>query len=112
MRPTYAMLLKHPWLSSLSKPETITEVDEEAAETTTDSSSNEVTSAVSKLDLGAPGTEDPEVAEWVHSILQARNNKESNPKGDDEAAKGRPALHTVPLDSVSPMGSPAITSDN
>jgi len=109
------MLLKHPWLSSLSKPETITEEDEEEeeggeGETSTDSS-NDVTKAVSKLDLGASGTEDPEVAEWVRSMLQGRNGKESDAKDGGGATKGRPALHAVPLDSVSPLGSPAITSD-
>ena len=29
LRPTYAMLLKHPWLQPFSKPETITEEAEE-----------------------------------------------------------------------------------
>lgn len=101
MRPTYAMLLKHPWLSSLSKPETITEADEEDEEAAAagGDDSDKVTDAVSKLDLG--GTEDEEVARWVRSMLNGGDK-------DKDAAK-RPALHAAPL--VSPLGSPVLTTD-
>ncbi|KAL7795819.1 kinase-like domain-containing protein [Trichoderma ceciliae] len=98
MRPTYALLLKHPWIKTLSKPETITEVaeDDEAAE--------KVAEAVGHIDLNS-GTEDVEVAEWVQSVLK-KNAERQNGDGPS-----KPALHAAPLDSISPLGSPIITQD-
>lgn len=79
------MLLQHGWLAPLSKPATIQEADEDAA-------------ANSNLDLGS-GTEDKEVAEWVNTCLERRK------KGLLGESK-KPALHTAPLDTVSPAASP------
>ncbi|KAH6604204.1 map kinase kinase pbs2 [Trichoderma cornu-damae] len=95
MRPTYALLLKHPWISSLSKPETITEVaeDGEAAE--------KIAEALGHMDLNS-GTEDVEVAEWVKSVLKKNAERQT---GDGPS---KPALHAVPLDSISPLGSPIL----
>ncbi|UKZ81199.1 hypothetical protein TrVFT333_008971 [Trichoderma virens FT-333] len=95
MRPTYAMLLKHPWIQSLSKPETITEESEdgEAAE--------KIAEAVGHIDLNS-GTEDAEVAEWVKSVLK------KNAEGHNGDGPSKPALHAAPLDSISPLGSPVI----
>lgn len=93
-RPTYGALLRHPWLSSLSKPETITEEAEEGDE------ADAAADAVAKMALG--GTEDTEVAEWVKSVLAGKQNNDAS-QGVD-----KPALHTARLDSVSPEGSPAL----
>ncbi|KAF4124495.1 hypothetical protein GMORB2_5161 [Geosmithia morbida] len=92
-RPTYAMLLKHPWLKDLSKPQTISEEAEEGE------AAEKAAEAVSRMSL-ASGTEDSEVAEWVGRMIQ--RNKEL--KG--EGRSSRPALHAVSLDTVSPMASP------
>lgn len=94
-RPTYAMLLKHPWLKEFSKPETIVEEAEEGDE------AEEAAQAVSKLNMGS-GTEDEEIATWVKSILTAQGD------GKQAAFAERPALHAAPLDTVSPMASPQI----
>ena len=93
-RPTYPMLLKHPWLKALSKPQTIAEVAEEGEE------AEQVALAVGNMDLGS-GSEDSEVAEWVQSTLR-RQAEGTGPSGSS-----RPALHAAPLDSASPVGSPA-----
>lgn len=85
LRPTYAMLLRHPWLAPLLKPPTISEEDEDV----TSNSDMETVSSV---------TADKEVAEWVGEAMERRRNgKMGN--------KTKPALHAVPLDVVpSPSG--------
>jgi mitogen-activated protein kinase kinase len=93
-RPTYAMLLKHPWLKSLSKPQTITEEAEDGEEV------EEVAAAVGKMSLDV-GTEDAEVAEWVKSTLQRKA------AGLGKSGPSRPALHAAPLNGASPVGSPS-----
>lgn len=95
MRPTYALLLKHPWIQSLTKPETITEVAEDGE------AADKVAEVVGHMDLSS-GTEDAEVAEWVKSVL------EKNADGHNGDGPSKPALHAAPLDSISPLGSPVI----
>ncbi|KAM5346910.1 hypothetical protein ACJ41O_009915 [Fusarium nematophilum] len=92
-RPTYAMLLKHPWLNEFTKPQTITEEAEEGEE------AEKVAEAVGKIDLNS-STDDAEVAEWVNSVLNRKRD------GLDNAGPTRPALHTAPLDRMSPVSSP------
>ncbi|KAF5016910.1 hypothetical protein F66182_11260 [Fusarium sp. NRRL 66182] len=92
-RPTYAMLLKHPWLVGFTKPQTITEEAEDGEE------DDGIAEAVGKLALNS-STADTEVAEWVNSVLQRERD------GLNKDGPVRPALHTAPLDSVSPMTSP------
>ncbi|KAJ3532692.1 hypothetical protein NM208_g8322 [Fusarium decemcellulare] len=94
-RPTYAMLLKHPWLNEFTKPQTITEEAEEGEE------AEKVAEAVGKMDLNS-STDDAEVAEWVNSVFQRKKD------GTDNDGPTRPALHTAPLDSVSPIASPNV----
>lgn len=89
------MLLKHPWLKPLSKPQTITEEAEDGEE------ADQVAEAVGKINLGS-GTEDEEVAAWARGALARLAS------GDDTGADTRPALHAAPLDTVSPLSSPAI----
>lgn len=81
-------MLKHPWLASLSKPDTITEEaeDEEPAE------------AVAHLSLD--DVVDQEVADWVKGVLQAKKD------GTAPVGAAKPALHAAPLDTVSPLNSP------
>ncbi|KAF5130813.1 Protein kinase wis1 [Metarhizium anisopliae] len=94
MRATYAMLLNHPWLQPFSKPKTITEEVEEGEE------AEKAAEAVGNLQLGGGDTEDAEVAAWVKGVLEG---------GKDKSGDGsRPALHAVPLDSVSPSSSPPL----
>jgi mitogen-activated protein kinase kinase len=78
------MLLQHGWLAPLSKPVTIPEADEEGGASTPEIKS---------------GTEDKEVSEWVLNSLEKRK------KGLVGESK-KPALHTAPLDRVSPAVSP------
>ncbi|KAK4239750.1 kinase-like domain-containing protein [Achaetomium macrosporum] len=99
-RHTYAMLLAHPWIKSLGKPETIAE-DAEAEEAAAD---NELADAAGSLSLNNPsglvGEGDYEVAEWVKSVLERQK------EGLLQEQAEKPALHAAPLDSVSPAGSP------
>ncbi|KAL4722338.1 MAP kinase kinase Wis1 [Fusarium chlamydosporum] len=92
-RPTYAMLLKHPWLVEFTKPQTIAEEAEEGDEV------DKVAEAVGKIALNST-TEDAEVAAWVNGVLKKERD---GLKADGPV---RPALHTAPLDSVSPISSP------
>lgn len=94
-RPTYAMMLKHPWLSEFSKPETIAEEAEEGEE------AEKVADAVGKIDLNST-TEDAEVAAWVKKVLKLKR------EGLASDGPTLPALHAAPLDSVSPIGSPLL----
>ncbi|KAJ3493477.1 hypothetical protein NLG97_g4704 [Lecanicillium saksenae] len=83
-RPTYAAMLKHPWLSSLSKPYTITEEAEE-------------------------GDEAEQVAEQGVLLRKATGGDSgSNGAQASSSAEGRPALHAAPLDTVSPLASPVL----
>jgi mitogen-activated protein kinase kinase len=92
-RPTYAMLLKHPWLVEFTKPQTIAEEAEEGDGVDT------VAEAVGKINLDS-STADAEVADWVNGVLQREKD------GLKEDGPLKPALHNAPLDSVSPMSSP------
>lgn len=103
-RHTYPMLLAHPWLKSLTKPETITE-DAEAEEAATQGG-DALADATGKLDLNRNGAvHDQEVADWVRRCLE-RGQHGGDVPGDDTSAKMkvRPALHAAPLDKVKSVG--------
>ncbi|KAK3383523.1 kinase-like domain-containing protein [Lasiosphaeria ovina] len=98
-RHTYPMLLAHPWIQALSKPETIPE-DAEAEEAAAD---DELADATGALNLHGPTGVvggDYEVSEWVIGVLDRKK------KGLLHGATEKPALHAAPLDSVSPLASP------
>ncbi|KAK4162504.1 PaMKK3 MAPK kinase encoded by the PaMKK3 protein [Cladorrhinum sp. PSN259] len=99
-RHTYPMLLQHPWIKSLSKPETITE-DAEAEDAAEIDDLVDATGSLSiTTPLGIIGG-DPEVAEWLNGVL---DRKKAGLLG---GSSNKPALHAAPLDTVpSPAGSP------
>ncbi|GLB08735.1 hypothetical protein AtubIFM57258_004640 [Aspergillus tubingensis] len=84
-RPSYSMLLRHPWLSSLMQPPTNTDADDTPNGSTKEGGSNV--------------TEDEEVAAWVKEQLDRRQ------RGLIQDAS-KPALHAVALDAV--PGSPLL----
>ncbi|KAK4136887.1 kinase-like protein [Trichocladium antarcticum] len=99
-RHTYPMLLAHPWIKSLGKPETIAE-DAEAEEAAAGDALADVTGALNLNNpTGLVGGGDYEVAEWVRGVLDRKKN------GMVGGEENRPALHAVPLDSISPLASP------
>ena len=98
LRPTYQALLASDWLQDLTKPETITEEDEEAAEN--EASDQAVAEAADRLDISRSTTGDPEVAEWVQVVMAKKAAGQYGDKGE------KPALHAAPLDAVSPLASP------
>ncbi|TGO56855.1 hypothetical protein BOTNAR_0214g00220 [Botryotinia narcissicola] len=101
MRPTYSDLLQHPWLAELSKPNTISEEDEEEEEGQVDVGSLSLEDGV-KQDTSngiLTGTEDSEVAEWVKNAIERK-------KLGLMGTHAQPALHKAPLDTVSPLPSP------
>jgi serine/threonine protein kinase len=99
LRPTYAMLIRHPWLAALMKPPTISEDEEaEAAAEAGDSMGNSGTVLEDQ-----PTTADKEVAEWVKTQLEKKR------EGKMSFAK-KPALHEAPLDAV--PGSPLLSHDD
>ncbi|KAK4218982.1 PaMKK3 MAPK kinase encoded by the PaMKK3 protein [Rhypophila decipiens] len=100
-RHTYPMLLAHPWMKPLGRPETITE-DAEAEDAAADDELVDATGSLSlNSPMGAVGG-DKEVAEWVNNVLERKR------KGLLQDSANKPALHAAPLDSVSPVGSPLI----
>ena len=114
LRPTYAMLVRHPWLAPLLKPPTISEEDEEE-NTPTDSTiptiSTEDTSAadffpdptlsdVTGIGAGANAnvtTADKEVATWALDAMERRRLGKMG-------GSAKPALHQVKLDTVPSPG--------
>jgi mitogen-activated protein kinase kinase len=98
-RPTYAMLLRHAWLSPLMKPPTISE-DEEAEKA---AEAGDSMGGAESLIGGQPTTADKEVADWVKSQLERKR------QGKMTFAK-KPALHEAPLDAV--PGSPLLSHDD
>ncbi|KAL2016823.1 hypothetical protein VTK56DRAFT_2946 [Thermocarpiscus australiensis] len=99
-RHTYPMLLTHPWIKTLGRPETITE-DADAEDAAAD---DELADATGSLSLNNPSgliaEGDYEVAQWVRDVLERKR------KGLLQDTMQKPALHAAPLDSVSPAASP------
>ncbi|RDW90206.1 mitogen-activated protein kinase kinase PBS2 [Aspergillus mulundensis] len=89
-RPSYNMLLRHPWLSSLMQPPTESTNTDVPSMSLADGASGEST---------PPVTDDQEVADWVKERLEKRLN--GSAKDAD-----KPALHAVALDAV--PGSPLL----
>ncbi|AEO65626.1 5b73fb14-a9f8-4276-9b5d-8661c1aac94a [Thermothielavioides terrestris] len=106
-RHTYAMLLAHPWIKSLGKPETIAE-DAEAEAAAAD---DELADAAGQLSLSNPsglvGEGDYEVAAWVRGVLERKRAAGGRLPMEEDPPR-RPALHAAPLDSVSPVSSPML----
>ena len=93
LRPTYAMLLRHPWLAPLLKPPTISEEDEE----------EEADGDVSVDESTALAVLDEEVAQWVNDAMERKRNGKMG-------KKTKPALHAAPLDSV--PSPPLVTAES
>lgn len=89
------MLLLHPWIKSLSKPETITE----EAEAESEAMDNDLADAAAKQLSINEGSGDPEVAQWCQEVMERKK------QGLQPASAEKPALHAAPLDSVSPAAS-------
>ncbi|KAF8473492.1 kinase-like domain-containing protein [Kalaharituber pfeilii] len=87
LRPSYAMLLNHPWISDLAKPTTITEVEDE------DTTAEEGPTIGERYDK--------ELADWVIEALEKRSKRISEGGKPDP---DKPALHAAPLDAVSSPG--------
>lgn len=82
LRPTYAMLLRHPWLVPLLKPPTITVIQEESASGASDDKHHI-----------PPEIADVDVAAWACEAMERRREgKMGN--------KAKPALHAAPLNAV------------
>lgn len=102
-RHTYPMLLAHPWLKPLTKPETITEdIEAEAAEDALADATGRLELDNAGISAGGDGSGDREVAEWVRDVMEKRR---AGLLGDGQQ---KPALHAAPLDSVSPVSSPMV----
>ncbi|SPO00243.1 related to tyrosine protein kinase of the MAP kinase kinase family [Cephalotrichum gorgonifer] len=115
LRPPYVMLLKHPWLKSLSEIKTITEEPEPeddaaatAAAATPSNGVEAVTDSMKQLEV-TPVEHDSVVGAWVRSVLEKRGKEGSEVAGSDAARDPmKPALHAAPLDSVSPGARPMV----
>ncbi|KAL1962152.1 hypothetical protein VTN77DRAFT_556 [Rasamsonia byssochlamydoides] len=91
-RPSYATLLRHPWLAPLMKPPTEANGDQSKVPSAGKSAEPSTHPPQSE-------TEDAEVAAWVKDALERRRH---GLLGDPQ----KPALHTVALDAVG--GSPLL----
>jgi mitogen-activated protein kinase kinase len=87
------MLLQHPWLAPLIKPETITEEDEDEV-----IAAEEAQADAAAGDVGSPEPSDDvvdkEVADWVKDAIDKRK------RGVLGKGVPKPALHAAPLDAV------------
>ena len=83
LRPTYAMLLRHPWLAELLSPPTTVDAGKEPGSTSASAEPN---------GDSVPSTADEEVASWVAEALERRRN-------GTMGKKDQPALHAAPLDA-------------
>ncbi|KAK4042003.1 kinase-like domain-containing protein [Parachaetomium inaequale] len=97
-RHTYPMLLAHPWIKSLGKPETIAEDAEAEAAAADDALADAAGALRLNNPSGLVGEGDYEVAEWVRGVLARKR------EGLLQDGGRKPALHAAPL--VSPAGSP------
>ncbi|OJD14925.1 STE/STE7 protein kinase [Emergomyces pasteurianus Ep9510] len=113
LRPTYSMLLRHPWLSSLMQPpedhqrkptdidddktDSVNTDDDNGADADADASIDAPTSKLRPSSLFE--TADEEVAAWV---IDALDRRARGVMGNQK----RPALHAVALDAV--PGSPLL----
>lgn len=107
LRPTYAMLVRHPWLAPLLQPPSIAEEDEEETTPTQSSTFSPIATASSPetfpsiaIPGGIPGigaggatTADKEVAAWVLAAMERRRLGKMG-------GSAKPALHQVALDAV------------
>ncbi|KAL3467520.1 kinase-like domain-containing protein [Aspergillus heterothallicus] len=91
-RPSYSMLLRHPWLSSLMQPPSTPPKDGDVP-------SMSLADGTSGESGTPPVTDDQEVADWVNERLARR--RDGQYKDSD-----KPALHAVALDAV--PGSPLL----
>ncbi|KAL8860717.1 MAG: hypothetical protein Q9178_002747 [Gyalolechia marmorata] len=91
LRPTYAMLLRHPWLAPLLKPPTISEEDEDTLSADSEPSSD------GSLN---PPVLDQEIAGWIKGAMERRRN-------GTMGKKSKPALHAAPLNAVPSPTPPA-----
>ncbi|KAJ5365652.1 hypothetical protein N7517_008538 [Penicillium concentricum] len=82
-RPTYDMLIRHPWLASLMQPPT--ESGDDSAPLPEESGSGDAASSAI--------TEDKEVAEWVNKQIKLKEDGLLH-------MSEKPALHAVALDKV------------
>lgn len=96
LRPTYAMLLRHPWLAPLLKPPVISE--EEDAESEDVAHPDGAASSSDDAEAAAEAKViDKEVATWVRQAIENRNSGKLG-------KKAKPALHAAPL-NVAPLTS-------
>ncbi|KAE9989982.1 hypothetical protein EG327_001993 [Venturia inaequalis] len=99
MRPTYSMLLTHPWLTSLTKPAAIMEEDEDAEEEAANAPAivpvehSPAGEDADKIPELPDNVIDAEVAEWVIAAIAKR-------KAGKLGKSEKPALHAAPLDAV------------
>lgn len=93
-RPTYAMLMKHPWLKPLvATSSAIMEEEEEEEEVEKQEAISTESPAETKNPALPDDVVDAEVAEWV---IQALEKKRLGKLSKSE----KPALHAAPLDAI------------
>jgi len=111
------MLLQHAWLAPLSKPDTITEADEEAEAEAEMAAARGEDVAEAQDVVGAKGggngnvgsagrgdVVDAEVADWVVGAIETR-------RAGKMGKKAKPALHAAPLNAVQSPGQEPLVSE-
>ncbi|KAJ5901718.1 MAP kinase kinase PBS2 [Penicillium taxi] len=93
-RPSYSMLLRHPWLEPLLRPPTEEAEESEEPEEAEAKADADAESETAPTEINpSSAMEDKEVAKWVIKQLELRQSGELH--GVD-----KPALHAVALDQV------------
>jgi len=106
-RPTYAVLLRHPWIADLDKINTIAEDGEEEEATATDEDGATVPDEIETSPISGKvlAPIDEEVSVWVISALAARQSEKEEEQGETK----KPPMHAAPLDVI---GTPEPTPGN
>lgn len=106
-RPTYAVLLRHPWIAELDKINTIAESEEDEEPSTTEKNGTTVQEKIETSPISGKvlARIDEDVSVWVANALALRRGEKA--AGQAEAKK--PPMHAAPLDVI---GTPEANSES
>jgi mitogen-activated protein kinase kinase len=110
-RPTYAVLLRHPWIADLDKINTIAEHEEDEESSMTDKDGGVFHEKIETSPISGKVLTriDEDVSVWVANALAQRRGEKASGQGESK----KPPMHAAPLDVIgTPEASPNVTDEN
>lgn len=97
-RPTYAVLLRHPWIAELDKINTIAENEEDEEPSTADQNGAAVQEKIETSPISGKvlARIDEDVSVWVSNALALRRGEKAAGQGESK----KPPMHAAPLDVI------------